>query len=570
MNRIRVTSMFLAALCPAALTACSGDDTGPELSPSEPGSNAAALTDVVSTTSTFTLSDEPFTTPLPIPPVLAPSASDASTDYYELSIRPALAQLRPGAATPIVGFDGIAPGPTLVATRGRTLQVTQTNDWDEPVSVHNHGHKVAEASDGHPTDPVEPGESRVFSYPNDQSAGTYWYHDHTMDLTGPHVYQGLAGFYLIQDPAEEALGLPSGEYDIPLLLQDKTFNDDNTLSYEHDHFVGFIGDTPLVNGAISPFLDVGTRKYRFRVLNGANARPMALELRVAGSNAAESFQIIGSDGGLLPAPLDANVLLVAPAERYDIVVDFSEYAVGTQLELVSLPPAPAFAAAYGGGAPLAGLNGAPFGPPAGFGPGGGGPGGFGPGGFGPGGFGPGGFGPGGGPFGGPPDGTFGGPANLPELGGLLQFVVARSEQDPSVVPSQLAVIDRLDPADAVGEREISFQYDGVDWTMNGLTYDPERADIISRLDQVYIWTLRNESALPHPFHKHLSLFNVLDINGEPPPAFAGAWKDTVVVPPFGTARIVFKDETFTGTYVFHCHNLEHEDHHMMLQERVEN
>lgn len=547
MNRNPVTSIFFATVWPAALAACSSgvtDEVG-VLAADESGSNAAALTDVVS--STLTISDEPFSTPLPIPPVLSPTSSDESTDYYELSIREGLAQLRPGAATPIVGFDGIAPGPTIIATRGRTVQVTQRNDWTEHVSVHNHGHKVAATSDGHPMDHIEPGEAKVYTYPNDQSAGTYWYHDHTMDLTGPHVYQGLAGFYLIQDPAEAALGLPSGAYDIPLLLQDKTFNDDNTLAYEHDRFVGFIGDTPLVNGAVSPFLDVGTRKYRFRVLNGANARPLALELRIAGSSAAEPFQIIGSDGGLLPAPLRSSVLLVAPAERYDVVVDFADYPVGTELELVSLPPAPAFAAEYGGGAPLADLRGgAPLGPFAG-----------------------GGFGPRAGELrGAGADGPFLGPESLPELGGLLKFVVARAEQDPSDVPSQLVDIERLDPADAVGEKEISFQFDGVDWTMNGLIYDPERTDITSQLDQVYIWSLRNESPLPHPFHKHLSLFNVLDINGQPPPRFASAWKDTVVVPPFGTARIVFKDETFTGTYVFHCHNLEHEDHRMMLQELV--
>ncbi len=559
MNRNRATSMFLVALGPATLGACSGT---PEetTAVSEPASTTAALSDVVR--SNALLSDEPFTTPLPIPPVLAPVASDESTDYYELTIRAGLAAMKAGAETPVVGFDGLVPGPTLLATRGRAVQITQTNGWDEPVSVHNHGHKVAASSDGHPTDHIEPGESRIYSYPNDQSAGTYWYHDHTMDLTGPHVYQGLAGFYLIQDPAEEALGLPSGEYDIPLLIQDKTFDEDNALVYEHDRFVGFIGETAVVNGVVAPFLDVGARKYRFRVLNGSNARPLALELRVAGSAQAEPLQLIASDGGLLSAPLASKVLLVAPAERYDVVIDFGDYPVGTELELVSIAPAPAFASVYGG-ATVSGLRGAPFGPQGGSGP-----------------FGPasgGGFGPQGGGGLGPRvrtlldadgDAVFAGTEALPELGGVLRFVVARDESDPSVVPSQLAQIERLDAADAEGEKEIVFGFDGEDWTMNGLTYDPERSDITSRLDTVYVWTLRNESPLPHPFHKHLSLFNVLDINGAPPPDFASAWKDTVMVPPFGTARIVFKDETFTGTYVFHCHNLEHEDHRMMLQEEV--
>ncbi|HWO10488.1 MAG TPA: multicopper oxidase domain-containing protein, partial [Polyangiaceae bacterium] len=152
---------------------------------------------------------------------------------------------------------------------------------------------------------------------------------------------------------------------------------------------------------------------------------------------------------------------------------------------------------------------------------------------------------------------------------VMQFVVDRPEADSSQAPAQLARVERLNPADAVSEQAIVFRFDGEDWTLNDRKFDPTRIDVSSKLDQVYIWSLENDSPLPHPFHKHLSLFNVLDINGASPPSFMSGWKDTVMVPPFAKVRIVFKDESFTGTYVFHCHNLEHEDHGMMAQEQVE-
>jgi spore coat protein A, manganese oxidase len=488
MNSDRVTSTFLGIGWLAVMSACSSE---PGLGQGQPGRAVAALSDLINAAS---LAGEP---PLPIPPVLAPTSGDAGSDFYSITIRPGLAQMRAGDPTPIVGFDGVVPGPTIVATRGRSVQIQQSNDWTENLSIHNHGHKVAASSDGHPTDYVAPGGSKLYTYPNDQNAGTYWYHDHAMDRTGPHVYQGLAGFYIIRDPAQDALGLPSGAYDIPLLIQDKNFNSDNSLSYEPDVFLGLLGDTAVVNGVATPYLDVGTRKYRFRLLNGSNARPLAVQLRVNGDSTAQPFQVIASDGGLLQAPVELTTLPIAPAERYDVVVDFGQYPVGTKLDFIN------------------GEN-----------------------------------------------------AEAPALTELLQFVVARSEPDSSVVPTSLADVQRHEPGEAVGTQQIVFAFDGEDWTLNGLTYDPARSDVTSKLDQVYIWSLVNESSLPHPFHKHLSLFNILDIDGQPPPSFLNGWKDTVMVPPGSTVRIAFKDETFSGTYVFHCHILEHEDHGMMLQEQV--
>ena len=150
----------------------------------------------------------------------------------------------------------------------------------------------------------------------------------------------------------------------------------------------------------------------------------------------------------------------------------------------------------------------------------------------------------------------------------MQFVVSRSEKDTSSVPATLREIAPYPASAAVGTRHIVLGFGDLVWTMNGLVYDPARIDETSKVGQVYIWSIQNLSPMMHPFHKHLTEFNVLDIDGQPPPAYAAGWKDTVEVPAGSTVRIIFKDERFTGTYVLHCHRLEHEDHRMMLQERV--
>ncbi|WP_394842076.1 multicopper oxidase domain-containing protein [Pendulispora brunnea] len=475
-----------ASMLGVSFVGCSGSNAEPDES-NEPGTRTqAALTE-----------ETPFTNPLRIPPVMARSstagAAAATLAAYNLTIKTGTAQMRTGNPTPIVGFDGIFPGPTLVVERGETTTVTQTNAWTENVTIHNHGHKVAAESDGHPVDYITPGSSKVYTYPNDQPAGTFWYHDHTMDLTGAHVYNGLAGFYIIHDAAEDALNLPSGNYDIPLLLQDKQFNADNTLTYT-SQVGGFLGNTPVVNGVANAVHNVANRKYRLRLLNGSDVRLWNLQLR-AGTTP-QTFQVISSDGGLLQAPVSTTSLSIAPGERYDIVVDFAPHAVGTSLSLFNTD------------------------------------------------------------------------ATAPAISTLMQFTVDRTETDTSAVPSALASIRRYTEAESTGSANITLAFANGNWQLNGLTYDPARIDITSPSNAVRIWTLTNNSGAMHPFHKHLVEFNVLDINGQPPPAHENGLKDTIQVPGRGTVRIIFKNEGFTGTYVFHCHRLGHEDHRMMLQESV--
>ena len=279
----------------------------------------------------------PFAAELPIPPILAPYTTDATTDYYQITMRQASLAILPGLQTTVWGLNGSYPGPTIRAKHGRRVVVRQTNALPEGVTIHLHGGHAPTTSDGHPNDMIAPGESREYIYPNKQIAATLWYHDHTMMATAPNVYKGLAGFYLIEDDIESGLNLPSGEYDVPLLLQDRQFNADGSLYYPSSNAAeaiqGFAGDTMLVNGAPQPHFAVARRKYRFRLLNGANTRNFTLTLK----NGATTIPLaqIGGDVGLLPATVSRTAIPIWPAERIEVVVDFSAFPLGTHLTLVN-------------------------------------------------------------------------------------------------------------------------------------------------------------------------------------------------------------------------------------------
>ncbi|MCL4370282.1 MAG: multicopper oxidase domain-containing protein, partial [Chloroflexi bacterium] len=289
--------------------------------------------------------------PLPIPRTLSPIQSDSTTDYFLLTMKQAQVEILPGLETTIWGYDGEFPGPTIRARSGRSVVVRQINELPERMSVHLHGGHVAPDSDGHPTDLIPPGASRDYIYPNSQDACTLWYHDHAMDATAPHVYRGLAGMYIIEDDFEKDLPLPRGDYDVPLVIQDRSFNPDGSLSYTltSQGMMGgmmggmrglgggmmgggmmgmmgdrvFLGNTVLVNGAVQPYLEVATRRYRFRLLNGSNAREYSLAL-----SSGRPFVQVGTEGGLLPAPVSRSSILVAPGERADVIVDFSPHEPG--------------------------------------------------------------------------------------------------------------------------------------------------------------------------------------------------------------------------------------------------
>jgi spore coat protein A len=271
----------------------------------------------------------PFQASFRTPPVLTPTRADADTDYYEMTMRPASVEILPGRPTTIWGFNGEFPGPTIRARSGRRVVVRQTNGLpDAKPSVHLHGGHVGPGSDGYPTDVIAPGTAKDYVYPNRQIASTLSYHDHEMGRVGRNVYMGLFGAYLIEDDVEASLNLPSGPHDVPLIIQDRAFRLDGSLRYSPDMMEGAVGDVILVNGVAQPRFEVANRRYRLRILNGSNARAYELSL-----SSGQSFVQIASDGGLLPRPVRRTTIPVFPFERVEVIVDFSEVPVGSQVIL---------------------------------------------------------------------------------------------------------------------------------------------------------------------------------------------------------------------------------------------
>ena len=291
---------------------------------------------------------EPFQTRLPIPRTLTPGQhpDHPGADYYEITDRVADLEIIPGTRTRVWGPDGTFPGPTIVSHSGRPTVVKRINKLPIPTVNHLHGGHVPSASDGFPTDMVMPEGhgtmpgmvedpeavttvgSRIYEYPMTQRAATLWYHDHRMGATGLDVWNGLAGFHLVRDREENSLPLPAGDRDVPLMLADRSFNRDGSFRYDMEATMdGALGDVVLVNGAPWPVAEVHACRYRFRLLNASNARRYRLSLGVP-------IVQIGSDGGLLARPVTHDTLDIAPAERFDVVIDFSAYA-GRDLTLVN-------------------------------------------------------------------------------------------------------------------------------------------------------------------------------------------------------------------------------------------
>lgn len=271
----------------------------------------------------------PFSTRLRVPRVLSPRARWSTKDYYEMDIVASTAEILPGFQTPVLTFNGQFPGPTIRARRGRATAVKITNRINTPTSIHLHGADVAAESDGHPTDEIAPGASKIYHYPNIQPAATLWYHDHVHHLESEHVYRGLHGLYLIDDDETDALALPSGAYDLPLQIRDAHLGPAGELLYTWNDFVS--RTSVLVNGKYQPTCRVRGTQYRIRLANVSNTRPLKLRL----SDASEMAQI-ASDGGLLTSPVTRTEVELWPAERAEVIVDFAPYQPGTKLMLENI------------------------------------------------------------------------------------------------------------------------------------------------------------------------------------------------------------------------------------------
>ncbi|WP_374893735.1 multicopper oxidase family protein [Herbiconiux sp. P16] len=260
-----------------------------------------------------------FGRPLAVPPLDEGELDASGTRVFDLTAQAGTTEFTTGKQTPTWGFNGSYLGPTLVANRGETVRVDVHNDLPEATTVHWHGMHLPARMDGGPHQPIAPGATWSPEWTIDQPAATLWYHPHPHGQTETHVARGLAGMFLVRDPAEAALALPRnyGVDDIPLIVQDKRFTADGAFDDGTRGFVGALGDTLLVNGTLGPFLDVTTQTVRLRLLNASTARSYDF-----GFADDRTFQLIASDGGLLDAPVPATRIRLSPGERAEIVVRF--------------------------------------------------------------------------------------------------------------------------------------------------------------------------------------------------------------------------------------------------------
>jgi FtsP/CotA-like multicopper oxidase with cupredoxin domain len=457
-------------------------------------------------------------TPAGFTPVAGTSAKPPSidADFYLIVQSKALHQIypAPAPATVIWGYDGIAPGPTITAHTNRTVIVRQINNLNEPNTfiTHLHGGHTPSVSDGaaFPDQFVLQGQFKDYVYPNNvPNSSTLWYHDHFLDFTGRNINHGLAGFYLLKNGTEEALVaqglLPGPAFDIPLVLQDRHFDANFQIVYNTFDHDGFLGDRFLVNGKIQPRFAVERRKYRFRLLDGSNARFYGLTLSAdEHSSTLEPFTVIASDQGFLPRPVDVDRLIFAPAERYEIIIDFARYSNVSQLFLLNCLPQ------TGGRGP---------------------------------------------------DG-FDKAACIP----MLRFDLTGAPVITAPIPDPLGTNLPFPTGPVVSTRLWEFNRSDGAWQINGEFYDPNRVDASPRLGATEIWRLKNGGGgWFHPIHIHDVGFQILNRNGGPPEPFETGLKDTVILNPDDEVEVELAFPDNVGKYVMHCHNAEHEDMRMMVR-----
>ena len=501
----------------------------------------------------------PYVDALPLPPIATPdTGSPGATAEYTLTMvefeQQAHSEL-PGP-TRVWGYtDGVAapqtPGPIIVARTGMPVTVNWVNDirdldtniprtdnhyldvdvQDDGMGnvcihgaedaaktvVHLHGGHVPAAVDGYPEDTFLPGDpAATYVYPNDQQAGYLWFHDHALGITRLNVYMGLAGAYLVRDAVEDAINIPGGEFEVPLVLQDRKFNPDGSYNYPSQWQDMWFGDKVMVNGKVWPFFNVRQGKYRFKLLGGSGSRVYTLSL--SPPSGLLSFTVIGNEGGLLEAPVNGvGQLTIGPGERYDVVVDFSAYNAGDEILLQN-------------------SAGAPF-----------------------------------------PNGAN---DVTQVMKFVVTSQIGHTDPLPATLrpieridPAE-AVISRdfrlkRSGTDACG-RSI--------WEINNLHWDDITE--YPELGTTEIWRFINDSGVSHPMHMHLVFFQILDRDGfttgaggevipdgnpQPPLVEESGWKDTAMVGPNEILRVIARFEDYKGKYAYHCHILEHEDHEMMRQ-----
>jgi spore coat protein A len=500
----------------------------------------------------------PYVDALPLPPIATPTSgapNDAAT--YDITMLEFEQQLHSELPNPtrVWGYsDGVAPpstpGPIIVARQGLPVTVNWINDirdFDTNVLrtdnhyltvdvqedgmgnvcihgaedsaksvVHLHGGHVPADVDGYPESTYLPGSMDTYTYPNEQQAGYLWFHDHSLGITRLNVYMGLAGAYLLRDDVEDALNIPSGEFEVPIVMQDRKFNPDGSYQYPAEWQDMWFGDKVMVNGKVWPFFDVKQGKYRLKILNGSGSRVYTLSLKPP--SGLLTFSVIGTEGGLLEQPVNGvGQLTLGPGERYDVVVDFANYNPGDEILLQNSAPAPF------------------------------------------------------------PNGTVdltrvmkfvvtGEAGDTDPLPGSLR-PIERLQEGDAILTRDF----RLKRSGVDGCGRAIWEINDLKW--DDITEYPE-------LDTTEIWQFINDSNVSHPMHMHLVFFQILDRdtfttgpgdeiipggNPQPPLAEEDGWKDTAMVGPNEILRVIVRFEDYKGRYAYHCHILEHEDHEMMRQ-----
>jgi hypothetical protein len=432
-------------------------------------------------------------------------------------------------------------GPVVRVRNGQKIRVRFKNQLPHESVVHWHGLHIPPEMDGHPMYAIENGKQYIYEFEVNNRPGTYWFHPHPDKITGPQVYQGLAGMFIVEGVNED---LPSGEYDIPLIIQDRTFDNNNQLVYLQNNRMGqmqgFLGKQIMVNGSPEQIMEVSKATYRFRVLNGSNSRIYKL----AWSDGSDVI-VIGTDGGLLEKPIKKPYLMLAPGQRAEIWKDFSDAKNTDEIQLESL--------AFNSGTSM---------------------------------------GMGGGMMGGmmqSEDTQNGNAFNV------ARFKITKNEGEIKTLPASFSPIKKTDAVKAVNSnspRQFYFYNQRMQWVINSETFGmTEVADWEKvKLGTTEIWEFINGDdgrgmgmmqdmmRMPHPVHLHGLQFQIIDrdVSGMESAVWETikdgfmdeGWQDTFLLMPGMKVKIVMKFKDFKGIYVYHCHNLEHEDMGMMRNYQV--
>ncbi len=500
-----------------------------------------------------------FTNRLRLPGASGLYAGVPAKDVKQITVSELNFEVLPKVSSPFWAYVAEVGGkrllnPTLLARPGDQIKLRMVNRLKQPTIIHWHGLTNDERNDGVGMYQVDPGKHFDYAFTVRDRAANYWYHPHPHDIAGEQAYKGLAGLLIVKDDDEEklarALDLAAGVTDIPLVIQDRSFNFEGKLEYRlsrEQMFAGFLGEEILVNLTVRPYFDAARRIYRFRILNGSNAR--SYRLAFAQGSRLLDYHLIGTDGGLLEQPQKVREAFIGAAQRLDVLLDLREASGSEPVFLKSLAfdpmhnesvdektGKPAAGATQGDGADPHAAHAA---------------------------------------AGAIADGT-----ELP----LLRINIKSSAEYKRQIPSQLSRLPTL--AAAAGEpRRLTLGHDGKGkWNINGWRFNMRETPLTVQRGARETWLLRNNRAsMPHPMHIHGFQFRVLERRDSPTQVKALATRnngllpqdmgllDTVLVWPGESVRIALDfSHRFSGdqTYMFHCHNLEHEDTGMMIGYKV--